>query len=240
MKPKMILFDYGQTLLSEETFDGVKGTEEVLKYATKNKQNMTAQEVQKLANELNDDIGRYDAKTSHLYQFEIHNFPFQKYLYEYAGIELSISDFELEKVFWDYAAPGEATPNIENLLEYLHKEGIRSGVISNIACSGKALNERINRLLPNNHFEFIIASSDYVFRKPHKRIFDIALLKAELNAEEVWYCGDNILCDIEGASKCGIAPVWYTGALQSKQPETKVDYLHISNWIELIDLLSIV
>lgn len=35
--PKMILFDYGQTLIAEQKFDGVKGTEAVLQYATRNK-----------------------------------------------------------------------------------------------------------------------------------------------------------------------------------------------------------
>ena len=34
-KPKLILFDYGQTLVNEQLFDGVKGTEAVLGYATK-------------------------------------------------------------------------------------------------------------------------------------------------------------------------------------------------------------
>ena len=29
--------------------------------------------------------------------------------------------------------------------------------------------ESINRLLPKNNFEFIITSSNYIFRKPHKR-----------------------------------------------------------------------
>ena len=38
-KPKMILFDYGQTLVNEQCFDGIKGTEAVLKYAKKNKYN---------------------------------------------------------------------------------------------------------------------------------------------------------------------------------------------------------
>ena len=45
IKPKMILFDYGQTLVNEVSFDGVKGTEAVLKYAVKNKYNKTAEEV---------------------------------------------------------------------------------------------------------------------------------------------------------------------------------------------------
>ena len=33
--PKMILFDYGQTLIAEQKFDGVKGTEAVLQYAVR-------------------------------------------------------------------------------------------------------------------------------------------------------------------------------------------------------------
>ena len=35
--PKIVLFDYGQTLIAEQKFDGVKGTEAVLQYATRNK-----------------------------------------------------------------------------------------------------------------------------------------------------------------------------------------------------------
>jgi len=34
--PKMVLFDYGQTLIAEK-FDGLKGTEAVLQYAKRNK-----------------------------------------------------------------------------------------------------------------------------------------------------------------------------------------------------------
>ena len=35
-RPKMILFDYGQTLIAEKEFNGVRGTEAVLKHAVKN------------------------------------------------------------------------------------------------------------------------------------------------------------------------------------------------------------
>jgi len=38
--PKMILFDYGQTLIAEK-FDGLKGTEAVLRYATRNKYHLS-------------------------------------------------------------------------------------------------------------------------------------------------------------------------------------------------------
>ena len=36
-KPKMIMFDYGQTLINEQKFDGVKGTAAVMEYAAENK-----------------------------------------------------------------------------------------------------------------------------------------------------------------------------------------------------------
>lgn len=48
-KPKMILFDYGQTLIDEGKFDGIKGTEAVLRYAVKNKYNLSAERVQEEA-----------------------------------------------------------------------------------------------------------------------------------------------------------------------------------------------
>ncbi len=50
--PKMVLFDYGQTLIAEQKFDGVKGTEPVLQYATRNKYHLSAAQVQAKANEI--------------------------------------------------------------------------------------------------------------------------------------------------------------------------------------------
>lgn len=99
--------------------------------------------------------------------------------------------------------------NADKMLDYINDRDIRSGVISNIGWSGSALTERINRLLPKNKFEFIIASSDYMFRKPSPMIFELALKKAGLNASDVWFCGDNIKADIEGSAGVGIFPVWY-------------------------------
>ncbi len=49
--PKMVLFDYGQTLIAEK-FDGLKGTEAVLQYATRNKYHLSAEQVQAKADEV--------------------------------------------------------------------------------------------------------------------------------------------------------------------------------------------
>ena len=138
-KPKMIVFDYGQTLIQEERFDGIAGTKAVLERCVENPYNITAEEVQAFANELNKDIGRYDSATNHLFLLEVHNHPFQNYLYDYFGLTRIVSPLELETVFWDTASPGRPTEHIIELLSYLGSNEIRTSVISNIAMSGQAL-----------------------------------------------------------------------------------------------------
>lgn len=196
--PKMILFDYGQTLVAEEKFDGVKGTNAVLQYAVKNKYNLSAEQVQEHANAINTELGRLDPQKRHSMQVEIPNSTFTPYLYESIGIELSIKNSEVDKVFWDAASPGKPTEGIEDFLDFLNVKGIRTGVISNITYNSEVVKERINRLIPSNKFEFIIATSSYLFRKPNRHIFELALEKADLNPEDVWYIGDNYICDVQG------------------------------------------
>ena len=233
--PKMILFDYGQTLVNERKFDGVKGTEEVMKYAVKNKHNYTAEDVQEAANAINDELGR-DPARSHLLQVEVPNCIFSPYLYESMGIELSLSNKERDKVFWDAASPGVPTEGILEFLDFLKKQGIRAGVISNITYCGEAVIDRIDSVITGHNFEFIIATSEYMFRKPNKRIFQLALEKGDLNPEDVWYIGDNYECDVVGARNAGIFPVWYVGAKEATYAE-KEDVLTIKKWADLQDII---
>lgn len=102
--PKMVLFDYGQTLIAEQKFDGVKGTEAVLRYATRNKYHLSAEQVQAKADGINREFGRFDPEKRHLFQIEIPNTMFTPYLYESQGIEIALSNSEIDTVFWDAAA----------------------------------------------------------------------------------------------------------------------------------------
>lgn len=230
-KPKMILFDYGQTLIDEGKFDGIKGTEAVLKYAVKNKHNLSAERVQEEADKINQESGRFAPPRQNSVQMEIPNHMFTAYLYESLGITLSLTSEQIDKVFWDAAAPGKPTDGIEGLLEFLYQNDIRTGVISNIAFCGQAVIDRINEVIPTNRFEFIIATSEYMYRKPNKRIFDLALEKADLHADEVWYVGDQYECDIVGARNAGIFPIWYQGAADVPCDEKK-DVTIVKSWQE--------
>lgn len=238
-EPKMILFDYGQTLVAEEKFDGVRGTRAVMEYAVENKYGRTAEEIQAAADEMNRELGRFDPARRHLFQVEIPNHMFSSYLYESQGIKLSISGTEFDRVFWNAASPGKPTAGIEAFLRFLKERGIRTGVISNITYSGEAVSERIHRLLPENEFEFIIATSEFLYRKPNRRIFELALEKAGLSPEEVWYTGDQYECDIVGAGGAGLTPLWYIGAMALPYEE-RDDVLTVKSWEEAQKLLETV
>ena len=76
-----------------------------------------------------------------------------------------------------------------------------------------------------------------MFRKPNKRIFDLALEKAELKPEEVWYIGDQYECDIKGSLNAGLFPVWYIGATDLPYTEDK-NILTVDSWNELREIMS--
>ncbi|MCI8969346.1 MAG: HAD-IA family hydrolase [Lachnospiraceae bacterium] len=235
--PKMILFDYGQTLVAESKFDGVRGTAAVLQHAVRNKYNLSAEQVQARANEINQEFGRFDPEKRHLFQIEIPNTMFTPYLYESLGIEIALTNAEIDTIFWDAAAPGAATEGVEDFLKFLKNRGIRTGVISNISYAPSVVAARINRLLPENAFEFILTSSNYIFRKPHRRIFDLALEKADLRSDEVWYIGDQYECDVKGALNAGLYPVWYIGAIDLPHREDR-SILTVTDWDALKPLIA--
>lgn len=234
--PKMILFDYGQTLADERPFDGVAGTRALLAHATANRYGRTAEEIQAGVNAINHQIGRFDPEQKHMFQIEVPNHMFTSYLYESMGIELPLDPADIDRIFWAAASPARPAEGIAELLENLHRRGIRTGVISNITYDSQVVKERIDALLPGHHFEFIIATSEYMFRKPNGRIFRLALEKAQLSPEDVWYCGDNYRCDVVGAREAGLTPVHYLGATDHPKPVEGVITLH--HWRELDALLG--
>ena len=65
-----------------------------------------------------------------------------------------------------------------------------------------------------------------------------------LSPEEVWYCGDNVKNDVEGASQAGIFPVWYDNDTdknyrdRSGEMAPTIEHLHIKEWDELISVLQ--
>lgn len=238
--PKMILFDYGHTLLHEPGFDFLRGEEKLTDFIKTNTHDFTPEQITTFASHIFSEIGRVRQQG-----FDLHERQFQKFIYEYLGIEFSVPLEEAEIIQWDAVTAGGHMPGVERMLQYINAVGIRSGVISNIGWSGNALAARINRLLPEHQFEMILASSEYMFRKPHRYIFELALRKANLTPEEVWFCGDNVQADVEGAANIGVFPVWYDDKTvenpwrnAEKDVLPACEHLHIHHWDELVIALG--
>ena len=241
--PKMILFDYGHTLAAESGFSSLSGVAAVMEHATANPRKLTDEQVEAFMS----GVFQSMCVNAHKIGAELHNRHMCQLIYEYLQIELSITIDEVERVFWENAAPGVAMPNAARMLAYLGENGIRAGVVSNIGFSGDSLTRRLSRLLPGNGFEFVIASSEYMVRKPNPMIFELALRKARLDGCEagaVWFCGDSPTADIEGASSAGLFAVWYDNLIYENPFKEKYDapppcdHMRIHDWQELIDALE--
>ena len=142
-------------------------------------------------------------------------------------------------------AQAKKTPYSEEMLSELQNMGIKTGVISNLCWSGNALTNRLKANFPNHQFEFVITSNEYIFRKPEKLIFELAVRKSGLNRNEIWYCGNDIAADIYGAKEAGLFPVFYDdrsipSALHEKNDSISVNfpYLRIGSWKELTNQLK--
>ena len=57
-------------------------------------------------------------------------------------------------------------------------------------------------------FDFILTSAACSYRKPHPRIFEIALANWYLLPAEAVMVGDNLTADIKGAQNVGIYGIW--------------------------------
>lgn len=239
--PEMILFDYGHTLIYEPKWSARRGMETLLQRAAYVPDDVTIDDAMRLY----DEIFKKDAASIRKQGYDIHGADAMRTVCEALGIEMGMSELEIEETFWDGTAQATIMPGADKLLECINALGIRSGVISNLMWSGEALSRRINRLLPENRFEFVMSSREYVIRKPNKILFDIALRKAGISADRVWFCGDNPTFDILGAHKAGIFPVWYDNDIERGYRDYSGDivpdfeHFYIKEWHEMIERLKI-
>lgn len=240
-KPEMILFDFGNTLLYEVENDPVRGERAAFEYIVENPDNVTPEAAAAFDKEI---FGMF--REAHRLGFEIPYRQMLKGKYERLGITFSIGIEELESVLWENARRMKPMPHVAEMLDFLHENGIRTGVISTLSRSGQALEHRFSKELSNNRFEFVMTSSEYGVQKPNPLLFETALKKAKLAGDKVWYCGDNIKADVHGSHAVGMFPVLYEGEMEVENPwahcndgvTAECEYLHIHDWREMIEVLK--
>lgn len=92
-------------------------------------------------------------------------------------------------------------------LKKLEADGYRMGLISN-AGDDQDVQQLARRFGIAQYFDFILTSAACSYRKPHRRIFELALSNWYFLPSEAVMVGDNLDADIRGAQSAGLFAVW--------------------------------
>ena len=172
-KPKMVIFDAGRTLMNYKEINIRKGIEAYFPYIISNPHNYSIEEIEKQDDEI---LGIFDLCRENRFEIPVEN-----------KLRLLFDLLELEE---DPVI--ETVNHAADLLHWLNGAKIRTAVISNCDYSGNLLQEKLNKIFPENQFEFVIASSDYGVMKPNRYIFQAGIVKSGLEAKDIWYVGDKV------------------------------------------------
>ena len=224
-RPAGVIFDLGGTILHQESLSFVAGNERLLEFA-ENAPGLTAEDIQRVADEINEEVQRI--RDESMVEFSVQSF--QRLLYEHLDISFTISPFELEREFWDATIKYSPSEGIFDVLNTLEENRIKTGILSNSAFTGAVLEEELAKHNLAHRFSFLISSNDYGFRKPHNRLFHLAVRKMNLEPQDIWFVGDKLEYDIRGAIDYGLYPVWYNP--ENKPGEIDGEYLEVRSWQE--------
>jgi len=103
-------------------------------------------------------------------------------------------------------------------LTQLKSSGYRMGIISNAGDNRDVL-QLVERFQLEHFFDFMLTSAACSYRKPHPRIFEIALAHWNISAGDALMVGDSLEADIMGAQKAGLLGIWITRRAQPKADE---------------------
>lgn len=131
-----------------------------------------------------------------------------RYLLEGLGVTDEATVEAMDAWRRGYEGPGglwnTADPDAGAALDAVRAAGLRSAVISN---SNGTIRSLVTRLGLVDRLDFVVDSAEEGVEKPDPRIFEIALARVGVKAEEAAYIGDLYSIDVRGARRVGLRPV---------------------------------
>lgn len=163
-------------------------------------------------------------------------------LYERLGIAARREEsLLLADVLWGVRYREWVWPGCAEALETLHGAGVRMGVITNNAATGRMMRTALAGVGLHSFFGPVICSCDVGRQKPDPRIFNAALaalappVTMAVHDGAVLYVGDNPVADVQGAIAAG-----WDAALHLTGPETPPagqEVLAFRDYQELVRLI---
>jgi len=92
-------------------------------------------------------------------------------------------------------------------LKRLEENGYRLGLLSN-AGDDRDVQQLAHSFGISRYFDYILTSAACSYRKPHPRIFELALSNWYFLPSEAVMVGDNLEADVRGAQSVGLYGIW--------------------------------
>jgi HAD superfamily hydrolase (TIGR01549 family) len=125
--------------------------------------------------------------------------------------------------------------NTKSVLEKLHRR-YKLGIVSNFAIP-ECVDKLLERHSLEKFFDVVLVSGAVNKRKPSPEIFEKALEKLGITAENAVFVGDTVDADIEGAKNAGMKAIFIERRLQ-KEVESACPDLTIKGLGELLSALE--
>lgn len=97
-------------------------------------------------------------------------------------------------------------PGAKDTVLRLKELGMKLALITN--GSSETQNEKIKRFDLSRFFDKILIEGEVGFGKPNERIYRIALQTLDVDPEDAWMIGDNLLWDVIAPQRIGVNGIW--------------------------------
>jgi putative hydrolase of the HAD superfamily len=206
---RAVIFDLGGTLMYERaTWDGIfaQADEALTQYLREQGMELN---LSSFPREFRKRIDRYFRKREKDLFETTYSFVLREVLEDkgYGNLSDTIVRNALDCLFavtqTNWALEEDALPTLKKLEE----DGYRLGMVSN-AGDDQDVQQLVRRFGISQYFDFIVTSAACSYRKPHPRIFELALSNWYFLPSEAVMVGDNLDADIRGAKSAGLYAVW--------------------------------
>jgi HAD superfamily hydrolase (TIGR01509 family) len=185
--PTAILFDVGNTLLVEETFDLEAGIAAAVGPGA---------DVPELANTFRAELERHHQAGRELW--------LASWLQQRVPALTAESIDDIEDRIWPAVVTLSPFPGVAAVLSRLAADGVLMAAVSNASFSSRILWAELARHHLATPLRFVLSSADIGVRKPEPEIFRTALHRLGVSADCAWFVGDTPEEDIAGATSVGL------------------------------------
>jgi putative hydrolase of the HAD superfamily len=168
--------------------------------------------------------------TNRFIKLDCHGYVWKDKVYQDLVAEFKIASITWEALLNDYETQFQfhcvPFPNLVAMLNTLQQQGYLLGIISN--GRGEFQTKAISGLGIQDYFDVMLISEIEGVRKPEPEIFQRAMTRLGVSAQNSIFVGDNPQADILGAKNAGMRTIWKRSSqwLEAKEADATIDELN--------------